>query len=129
VPVKKVFVSYDVEHDEDLWTQLVAQSTKPDSPFRVEDRSLPQSLTDDGSKRVRPRIKAVDAMIVICGQHTDAAVGVSTEVAIAQVESLPYFLLWGRPETTVVRPSVARSGDKIYAWTWDTLKRLLDGAR
>ena len=34
-------------------------------------------------------------MIVICGEHTHTATGVSHELEIAQEEDMPYFLLKG----------------------------------
>ena len=126
---KTVFISFDTENDEDLKSLLVGQAKNFDSPFRVADWSLKQPLTGNGKERVRPRIGAVDLVVVICGQQTDAADGVSAELTIAQEESIVYFLLWGRHEKTCVKPKAAKSGDKIYGWTWDDLKQLIEGAR
>jgi hypothetical protein len=126
---KRVFISFDAEHDDDPKNLLVGQAKNPDSPFNIEDWSLKQPLTGNWKEKVRPRIKAVDVMVVICGQHTDTAAGVSAELAIAHEESIPNFLLWGRDEKTCVKPTAAKSSDKIYEWTWDNLKRLIGGAR
>ena len=68
-------------------------------------------------------------MIVLCGQHTDTATGVSAELEVAQNERLPYFLLAGRKEKVNKRPRAAKSTDKIYGWTWDNLKALISGSR
>jgi len=78
---------------------------------------------------VRERIRQVDQMIVMCGEHTDTATGVSVELTIAQEEGKPYFLLWGRSSKTCVKPTAALPSDKIYKWTWPNLKILIGGGR
>jgi hypothetical protein len=88
-----------------------------------------KELTGDWKEKVRQRIKKVDQVIVICGEHTDTATGVAAELKITQEESKPYFLLWGRSDKTCVKPKTAKETDKIYKWTWDNLKRLLNGER
>jgi len=126
---KRVFISFDAEHDEDLKILLVGQAKHPDSPFNIADWSLKEPLSGNWKDKVRPRIKAVDVMAVICGEHTDSATGVSAELTIAQEESVPYFLLWGRSGKTCVKPKAAKSEDKIYNWTWENLKNLIGGSR
>ena len=68
-------------------------------------------------------------VIVICGEYTDIATGVSAELEIAQEEGTPYFLLTGRSDKTCVKPIAAKSTDSIYKWTWDNLKLLINGGR
>ena len=125
----RAFISFDFDHDEDLRNLLVGQAKNEDSPFEIADRSLKEPLTGDWKKKIRERIKRVDQVIVICGEHTDSATGVSTELEITQEESIPYFLLWGRSDKTCVKPKSANASDKIYKWTWENLKDLLAGAR
>lgn len=126
---KRVFISFDFDHDEDLRTLLVGQSKNPDSPFEMADWSVKEVMSGDWKSKVRTRIKGCDLMIVICGEKTDKATGVSAELRIAQDEGIPYFLLWGRSSKTCVKPTAAKSSDKIYRWTWDNLKALIGGAR
>jgi hypothetical protein len=71
----------------------------------------------------------VDVVCVICGEHTDTATGVSAELKIAQEEKIPYFLLKGYSEKTCKKPKAAKDTDKIYAWTWENLKKLVGGGR
>ena len=73
----------------------------------------------------RDRIKRVDQLVVICGEHTVTASGVSTEITIAQEENKSYFLLHGRANKQVKKPKAAKSSDKIYDWTWPNLKTLI----
>jgi hypothetical protein len=126
---KRVFTSFDFDHDEDLRNLLVGQSKNPDSPFEMADWSVKEPMTGDWKEKVRSRIRKCDLVIVICGEHTDAAVGVSAELTIAREEKIPYFLLWGRSNKTCKKPKSALDTDKIYRWTWDNLKALIGGAR
>ena len=126
---KRVFTSFDFDHDEDLRNLLVGQSKNSDSPFEMADWSVKDPMTGDWKQKVRTRIKKCELVIVICGEHTDKATGVSVELTITQEENIPYFLLWGRSSKTCVKPKSAKSGDKIYKWTWDNLKSLIGGAR
>jgi glutamate formiminotransferase len=126
---KRVFISFDYDHDETLKTFLVGQSKNEDSPFSLADWSIKEHIDDNWKKKARERIKAVDVVCVICGEHTDTATGVSAELKIAQDEKIPYFLLKGYADKTCVKPKAALSTDKIYKWTWDNLKALVGGGR
>ena len=125
----KVFISFDYDHDVDLKNLLVGQAKNEDTPFEITDMSVKEELTGDWKEKVRARIKKVDQVVVICGEHTDTANGVAAEVKIAQEGNKPYFLLWGRSDKTCVKPKNAKDSDKIYKWTWDNLKNLLAGQR
>jgi hypothetical protein len=126
---KRVFISFDYDHDEILKTFLVGQADLPDSPFELVDWSIKEALTGDWKQKARTRIKNADMLAVICGEHTNTAAGVSAELQIAQAEGVPYFLLNGYKLKTSVKPAAARSEDKIYNWNWDNLKSLIGGAR
>ena len=121
---KRVFISFDYDHDEDLRNLLIGHS-----PFEMANWSVKEPMTGDWKSKVQSRIKKCELMIVICGQHTNMASGVSVELSIAQEEDLPYFLLWGRSDKQCVKPKAAKKSDKIYKWAWDNLKALLRGAR
>ena len=125
----RVFTSFDYDHDEDLRVLLIGQSKNSDTPFDLADWSVKDPMTGDWKAKVRTRIKATDQMVVICGQHTHTASGVSVEIKIAQEEGKPYFLLKGRKDKTCTKPTAAKSTDKIYTWTWDNLKKLIGGGR
>jgi hypothetical protein len=106
----------------------VGQSRLEDSPFELADWSIKEPQTGDWKEKARKRIKAVDQVAVICGQHTDEATGVSAEIRLAREEGKPYFLLKGYKDKTCVRPLAAPS-DKLYNWTWPNVKALIAGAR
>ncbi len=126
---KRVFTGFDYDHDEDLRTLLVGQAKNSDTPFELTDWSVKEPMTGDWKEKVRKRIRAVDQVIVMCGQYTDTATGVSAELEIAQEEKKDYFLLQGRKDKTCKKPKTAKSTDKMYDWTWDNLKKLVGGAR
>jgi hypothetical protein len=126
---KRAFISFDFDHDDDLRILLAGQSQHPDTPFDIKDRSIKEHLTGDWKTKVRRRMDNVDVVIVICGELTHTAAGVSAELTIAREANKPYFLLWGRNGKTCTKPTLALSTDKIYKWTWDNLRALLDGSR
>ena len=126
---KRVFISFDVDHDEETKRALAAQAKLTDSPFDFIDASVKDPLTGDWKEKVRRRMANIDVVIGLCGEHTHTATGVATEVAIAQKKNVPYFLLWAYADKTCTKPTSAQSSDKIYSWTWPNLKALIGGGR
>jgi len=119
---KRVYISFDYDHDDDLKTLLVGQAKHPGSPFEIADWSIKEAIGSNWKDHARRRIRAVDVVTVICGNYTHTASGVAAEVSIAQSERVPYFLLAGRSKGINRKPKTAMSGDKIYNWTWENLK-------
>lgn len=126
---KRVFISFDFDHDEDLRNLLVGQAKNPGSPFEINNWSVKEPMTGDWKAKVRTRIRSTDLTIVICGEYTHTATGVSTELTITREEGKPYFLLWGRSDKQCTKPTSASATDQIYKWTWDNLTALIGGAR
>lgn len=123
----KVFVSFDYENDADLKNLLAGQAKLKDSPFEIEDWSVKEHLEGDWKEKVKRKMKRVDQVAVICGEHTHTAIGVSAEIKIAKEISVPYYLLKGRANKTCTKPKAAASSDRLYKWTWDNLKSLIGG--
>ncbi len=126
---KRTFISFDYDHDLDLKNLLVGQAKNTDSPFEIADFSIKEPISEDWKKKARTRIKGCDVVVVICGEHTDTAAGVSAELKIAQEEKVDYFLLKGRANKTCKKPKAAKATDKMYNWTWENLKKLIGGSR
>lgn len=122
---KRVFISFDFDHDNSLRGDLVAQSERPDSPFSIVDCSVRAPYDEKWRQKVRGIIRNADLTIVICGAHTDTAKGVTAELTITQEEGKPYFLLRGRPHRTCAKPAMARASDEIHAWNWPNLQKLI----
>jgi len=126
---KRIFISFDYDHDEDIKIMLAGQAKLTDSPFDFKDASVKEPLTGDWKEKVKGRIQNCDLVIVLCGTVTNTANGVSTELKIAQEVGKPYFLLTGRAGKVCVKPTSALFTDKLYDWTWSNLKLLIDGRR
>ena len=126
---KRVFISFDVDHDEGTKIMLAGQAKLSDSPFDFIDASIKEPLTGDWKEKVRRRMANIDLVIVLCGEYTHTASGVSAEVMIAQEKNVPYFLLAAYSDKNCTKPTSAKTEDKVYKWTWDNLKILIGGAR
>lgn len=126
---KRVFISFDYDHDEGVKIMLAGQAKLPDSPFDFSDASVKDHLAGDWKEKVRVRLDGVDIVIVLCGEHTHLAGGVAEELVIAREMGKPYFLLAAYSDKNCRGPISARGGDSIYQWTWDNLKKLIGGAR
>jgi len=125
----RTFISFDYDNDSDLKVLLVGQAKNEDSPFQIADMSIMEAISNNWKDKARTRIKGCDVVVVICGEKMNSATGVSAELEIAQEENIPYFLLNGRANKTCVKPRVAKTSDKMYNWTWDNLKILINGGR
>lgn len=91
--MKRTFISFDFDYDEELRDTLVGQARIDDSPFEIADQSVKEPLEGNWKEEVRKRIRMVDLIIVICGEHTDKVKGVAAELTITREEQKPYFLL------------------------------------
>ena len=126
---KRVFISFDYDHDKDLRNLLRGQARNPDSPFSIQDWSVKEPFPRDWKAKVRSRIRQTDITVVICGEHTHTATGVAAELEITRELQNDYFLLSGRKDKTGRKPRSAKASDKVYKWTWPNLKALIGGAR
>ncbi len=126
---KRAFISFDFDHDGDIKTMLAGQARNPDTPFEFADWSVKEAMSGNWKEKVRDRIRRTDVIIVLCGASTHTASGVAEELRIAREENKPCFLLAGRADQVCTKPTTAKSEDKVYQWTWDNLKALIDGAR
>lgn len=126
---KRAFISFDYDNDEKAKIMLAGQAKFPDSPFDFKDNSVRDHLTGDWEEKVKRRMDNVDVVIVLCGAKTHTAKGVAAELTIAKAKSKPYFLLAAYSDKTCTKPTSASSADKLYKWTWDNLKKLINGGR
>ena len=127
--MKRVFISFDYNNDNDLRGNLVAQAKNPDSPFSIADWSVQEPFDEAWRKEVYDRIRRADLVTIICGEHTHDAKGVEAEVTMAQQLKKPYFLLKGRRDKTCTRPKSAPKRKRIHPWRWPTLKELIANPR
>jgi hypothetical protein len=118
----RVFVSYDEHHDGDLRDLLDAQSRRAGSTFALVSETEGGTMSEAWEASSRRRIRAVDEVVVICGEHTDSSPRIAAEVRIAQEEHKPYLLVWGRRDRMCTRPEGALRGDAMYSWSREILE-------
>jgi len=113
----RIFASFDVDHDPDLYERLVAEAGEAGLGITVSGRSEPFTAAVEWSERSRARICEAERVLVICGEYTDASAGVAAELRIAQEERKPYLLLWGRRDLMCTKPAGAKASEGMYTWT------------
>ena len=126
---KRVFISFDFDHDQGAKAMLAGQAKLPDSPFDFIDASVKEPLTGDWREKVSRRMDNIDLVIVLCGEYTHKASGVAAELTIAQEKEKEYFLLAAYSDKTCTKPTSAKSSDSVYKWTWPNLQMLIGGRR
>lgn len=126
---KKLFVSFDYDHDATIKMFLVNQAKLPDTPFDIWDSSVKDHIDGDWETKVRRKIRDADVLCVLCGEHTHSARGVAIELRVAKEVGTSYFLLNGYKEKNCTKPTSASSTDKLYKWEWENLKTLIHGTR
>jgi hypothetical protein len=62
---KRVFISFDYNHDETLKMFLLGQAKYADSPFELADWSIKEAITGDWKRKATTRIRGVDIVAVI----------------------------------------------------------------
>ena len=97
---KRAFISFDYDHDEDIKILLAGQAKHPDSPFDFKDASVKEHLTGDWKEKVRRRMDNIDVVIVLCGQSTHTAKGVSEELQSRKTRARNIFCSLGMPTRT-----------------------------
>jgi len=117
-----VFVSFDVEHDKELFELLAAQAGTAGFDFMVLGGSVRSAGTGLAVEEVRHQIREADQMIVLCGEHTEESFGMAEELRIAKEEQTPYILLWGRRAVMCTKPIGAKPAEGMFSWTQEILQ-------
>lgn len=121
--IKRVFVSFDFDHDKIVKDFVIGQSKLPDSPFTVIDTSLKEAAPEKTwEDKARVAIKRSDAVMVMVGRYTHKAPGVLKEVRMAREEGKPIFQVIGYKDGNYT--AVPNAG-RLYRWNWTNLKQLL----
>jgi hypothetical protein len=122
---RRVYTSFDCDHDQVLQDAIVAQAKRPDSPFIIADRSIKMPMARDWTEKTLERIKRVDLVIILCSEYTHFSPGVAIEIRCARQLGKPYLLLKGYPNSPCAAPESAGLDDKIHDWGWKELKSLV----
>ena len=120
---RRVFVSFDFDNDRSLKDLILGQAKLSDSPFEIIDHSLHEAAPEaHWEKKAQAAIQKSEIILVIVGAKTHSAHGVLKEVAMAREAGIKIVQIIGYKDRTYT--AVPNAG-RIYAWTWDNLKRLL----
>jgi hypothetical protein len=121
---RKVFVSFDFDNDKILKEFIIGQAKLPDSPFEVADHSLKEAAPEkDWLDKAAAAIKRSDVFIIMLGSKTNAAPGVLKELKVANELNKSKFQIIGYKDGSA--DWAVPSGGRTYAWSWDSLKKLL----
>jgi hypothetical protein len=120
---KRVFVSFDFDHDKKLKDFIIGQSKLEDSPFEVTDWSMKEAAPErNWQVEAWARIRRADLVIVMVGPYTYTAKGVLDEVQIARQEGKPIVQIIGYRDGNY---SPVPGAGRLYSWNWNNLKALL----
>jgi len=120
---KRVFVSFDFDHDQDLKTLVIGQARLPGSPFEVIDHSLKEAAPErDWEARALAAIRRSEIVLVMVGRYTHQASGVLKEVRMARSNNVQIVQMIGHKDGNYTR--VPDAG-YLYSWDWPNLNRLL----
>lgn len=120
---KRVFVSFDYDHDLRLKDFIVGQAKNPDSPFEICDWSMKEAEKEaDWKDKARRRIKNCELVIVMVGPYTHNAPGVLAEVKMAREEGKRVVQIIGYRDGQY-KP--VDGAGILYSWNWENLKKLL----
>jgi hypothetical protein len=122
----RVFVSFDPEHDGDLYAQMLDEAALPNSGFQISAHSEIRAAADHASEVARRGIEEADQVFFICGEHTGEALPMAHELRMAQERETPYLLLWGRREIMCTKPMGAKPAEAMYSWTSEIIKTQMD---
>lgn len=125
--MKRAFISFDFDNDEFLRNAIVGQAKNDDSPFEIADWSVKKPFPQmSWEQRVYEKICQCDVVIVMVGERTYLCEGVLKEIQMAIKAGIPFFGIYGYADKNCTKPYGL---DKLYKWTWDNVKALIDGAR
>ena len=122
---RRLYLSFDFDHDDELRGSFLAQARRY-SPHAIVDCSLPAAVDGNWTREARSRIAQAHVVVFICGENTHSAKGVEAEMTLTRQLRKRYFLVKGRRHGTCTRPRNARRSDFLHRWSWSRINRLLD---
>jgi len=118
-----IYVSFDYDNDAILKQFVIGQSKLPESPFDVVDHSIKQAVSGNWEAEAETRIKKSDVVLVVVGQQTHSAQGVKKEIAIARKHNKKVAQVIGYKDSN---PTPVPDAGRLYRWSWDNLKTILE---
>ncbi|GCC10017.1 hypothetical protein IPdc08_00035 [archaeon] len=123
----RVFISFDFDHDETEKNLFVGQSKNSKTPFSIEDwsskSSLPQS---EWEELIEGKINKCNMLIVLSGQTTASATGVSKEITMAKDQDIPVFGVYVDEANTSSNLPKGLARNRTISWSWDGIASAID---
>ena len=121
---KRVFISYDYDHDKGLKELVSGQAKKPDSPYEIIDFSTKLSTPEkDWIEKARKAISQAEVFILLLGPKTKKTAGVLKELKIATELKIMTIQIIGYKFG--IEDWAVPGGGNVYKWDWENLKKLL----
>lgn len=122
--MKRAFISFDFDEDQQLKHFFAGQLKLPESPFAAADWSMKEAAPQANWEReAENRILRSDIVIVLVGPKTHRAPGVRKEVAIARRLRKPIVQVIGYKDS---HPTPVPNAGRLIRWSWPNLTRILE---
>jgi hypothetical protein len=118
----QAFISFDPQHDRELFESIATQSRSRNSGFTIVGKSSGSIARHVGGEEALDTIREADQDIVLCGEHSESCSSMTAEIQLAREEDTPYILLCGRRDVMCTKPAGVKSSDGMYSWTLQTLQ-------
>ena len=130
----RIFLSYDVDHDDRARARFARESRTPAIPITLQSYSTALMLPPRRLVvAVAEEMRLCDLMIVLVGRHTAQSAHVLTEIRVARGLQIPYFGVYVEDgdEESALPDGLAESATLFWAWPSiaATINRLTTGAR
>jgi hypothetical protein len=122
---KRIFISFAIE-DKFARDNLVFQTKQSRVPFDFVDMSVKEPWGAQWKTQCRSRIKGCDGLIAMISDDTLGATGARWEISCAYGEGVPVLPLYIHDSGAKRIPSEL-AGHRIYHWTWDVVKKFIEG--
>ncbi len=123
--MKNIFISFAIE-DKFARDHLVHQAEQARVPFSFADMSAREAWDNSWKTRCRERIKQCDGVVALLSPRTRLADGAKWEMQCAIEEGIPIMGVHIHKDNKGQIPSELY-GEKVIEWTWDGIKRFIDG--
>ncbi len=124
----RAFVSFDYDFDNTSKVLFAGQAdSKSPTPFTVSDWSSKTELPEDEwEDLIQAKIKKVNMLIVLVGEHMSSATGVNKEIQFAKDANVPIFGVYvnGGGSASTLPDGLARI--RTVTWTWPNVGDMID---
>ncbi len=122
MPMRRIFVSFEYDRDNDLKNNFFKQAEQ-NSSHRVVNSSLNRAYeTQEWKAKARAAINGSDVVVILVGRDTHNAPGVLTETEIAGQLRKPILQVLPQGRTYTGVPGL----NAPIPWRWKTINGALD---